>query len=158
MNCDWCSYQTKTSKNASRHLFEHYLFSHSGLLTEDKLICDQCGHQAIRSGDLISHIDRKHGDQPKPTLACDDCSKRYRSMSSLSSHIESAHLSDAHYCEQCGGRFDRKNRLIHHTRLWHGKKLYCDHCRYWCRNRRKLNGHIRAKQHWDARKMPHFWW
>lgn len=146
LQCDWCSYKSKVGRvryEASVLLFRHYLFSHSDLMVDGKLVCDQCDYETFFNGHLNRHMERKHSEQQKPTLVCDDCSKSYTDMFGLWPHFESIHHQrDAYDCGQCGGTFNSKVQLMRHTSSRHARKLFCENCHYWCRQKLRLAGHI----------------
>lgn len=71
LKCEYCDFATKTYQrfvDASKRLFIHYLYAHSDLLDEEKLICDQCCRQFVEVSNLVAHFQRRHNDHPKPTL------------------------------------------------------------------------------------------
>lgn len=149
--CTICKASFKHSYNLSRHTVSE----HSK--TEEKYICEHCGHTSSVKHKLILHLQEHGFTLPVFTCSVNGCKFQTTRKINLTIH-EKTHLkTESFVCETCGSTFYHIKNLKRHIREKHSPsslKLQCSICDFTTNRKHSLNIHVAGHNKKEVNHKP----
>ena len=95
------------------------------LQVQDGGLQSSCGYEGGVEFDLHAYFEKLSEGENKGKFQCSLCGKISRDKYKAFTHVENIHFpgSYEHGCDQCGEKFDTKDKLSkHRSRVHYGKK------------------------------------
>ena len=135
--CDQCPWAFSTAKKLRCHIRRNHEVS------DDPVICQECGECFINKEKLRAHWSAKH--TTKKSIKCKFCDYSSTSLASLKEHERTHTGEKPETCAFCGQGFSSKRTRENHERLHTGENPYaCRYCDQAFVQRTSVNVHVQT--------------